>query len=211
MRRVLWPLLSAAVCHRGRVRAPPAANDDPPPPPTPTSPPAHAPEISFGLIGKVVDQNVWAMFGGQEYSYNNYAVRAHYWPRLFGLSIPGQEFEAAAAAGQPSALHQEGIFYTATVPVRTDLLWSDGTPLTAHDVAFTINTALEFELGFDWRDYYDPALLDHAEAVTADTRQVLLQAPARRRRLAVRRAAGPGGAGGVLVLQGGRGRRAAAR
>jgi len=166
LRRVLGFLLIAAAA---AAACTPSPRESATPAPSPTSPPAHAPEISFGLIGGVVDHNAWAMFAGEDYSYNSYAVRAGWWPRLYGLSVPGQQLEMAAAAGVPSAIHQEGIFYTATVPVRTALLWSDGKPLNARDVAFTINTAVEFELGFDWQDYYDAALLDHAEAVSADT------------------------------------------
>ena len=55
------------------------------------------------------------------------------------------------------------------MPLRTDLTWTDGSPFTADDVAFTVNTALSFRLGFDWHAYYDPDWLDHAEAVDAHT------------------------------------------
>jgi len=99
--------------------------------------PAHAPEIRFGLIGEVTYSNVWALFSGRDYSYNNYAVRAHYWPRLYGLSVPGQAFEPITAGGPPGPIRQEGAFYAATVPVRTDLRWTDGAAFAAEDVAFT--------------------------------------------------------------------------
>jgi ABC-type transport system substrate-binding protein len=36
-------------------------------------------------------------------------------------------------------------------------------------VAFTVNTALAFRLGFDWQAFYDPEWLDHAEATDAKT------------------------------------------
>ncbi len=74
-----------------------------------------------------------------------------------------------AASGMPSPFVQEGNFYTATVPLRSDLKWTDGTPFTADDVAFTVNTALSFQLGFDWHDFYNPDFIDHAEAVDAHT------------------------------------------
>jgi ABC-type transport system substrate-binding protein len=128
----------------------------------------HGAEIRFGLIGAVTEANVWALFDSQGYSYNNYAVRSSYWPRLYDLSIPGGEFEAVAASSNPSAIEQEGALFTGTVPVRSDLHWTDGRPLTAEDVAFTANTALAFRLDFDWGAYYDPAWLDHAEAVQPD-------------------------------------------
>ncbi len=49
------------------------------------------------------------------------------------------------------------------------LKWTDGTPFTANDVAFTVNTALAFQLGFDWHDFYNPDFIDHVEAVDALT------------------------------------------
>ena len=152
-------ILSAAC---GPARTPPQVST------TTITTPAHAPEIRFALIGETTDQNVWALFAGEDYSYNNYAVRAQYWPRLFEQSVPDRAFAPLTAAGSPTGVRQEGIFHTATVPLRTDLRWTDAAPFTAQDVAFTVNSALEFELGFDWQDSYDPEWLDHAEAVAPD-------------------------------------------
>jgi len=129
----------------------------------------HAPEIRFALVGNITDVNVWALFDARGYSYNNYALRNEYWPRLFRLSIPDHQFEPMAANAMPSSVQQEGNFYTATVPLRPDLKWTDGDPFTSDDAAFTVNTALSFQLGFDWRDFYNPDYLDHAQAVDAHT------------------------------------------
>lgn len=133
------------------------------------TPVPHAPEIRFALVGNVTDVNVWALFDAKGYSYNNYALRNEYWPRLYRLSIPDRQFEPMAANAMPSSVQQEGNFYTAIVPLRSDLKWTDGNPFTADDVAFTVNTALSFQLGFDWRDFYNPDYLDHAQAVDAHT------------------------------------------
>ncbi len=136
--------------------------------PGPTAIP-HAAEIRFALVGSVVGGNVWATFDSQGYSYNDYAIRSAYWPRLYQLTIPDGRFEALAAAATPSAVQPEGGLFAATVALRPDLKWSDGSPFTADDVAFTVNTALSFQLGFDWRAYYDPEWLDHAEALDVHT------------------------------------------
>jgi ABC-type transport system substrate-binding protein len=61
--------------------------------------------------------------------------------------------------------------------VRTDLHWSDGSAFTAQDVAFTVNAALQFELGFDWGDFYDHQTLDHAEALSTDSVKFYFKAP----------------------------------
>ncbi|MBI3739744.1 MAG: hypothetical protein HY258_11905, partial [Chloroflexi bacterium] len=131
------------------------------------NPVTHASEIRFALIGGVTDVNVWALFDSKGYSYNNYAVRNEYWPRLYHLSIPDRNFEPMAASDMPSAVYDDVDYSTATVPLRPDLKWTDGSPFTAQDVAFTVNTALAFRLGFDWHDYYNPDYLDHAEAIDA--------------------------------------------
>src|SRR5271157_5272760 len=136
--------------------------------PTATSIP-HASKIRFALIGNVTPVNVWAFFDAKGYSYNNYAMMSGYWPRLYQLSIPDRNFEPMAASGMPSPFQQEGNFSTATIPLRSDIKWTDGTPFTADDVAFTVNTGLSFQLGFDWHDFYNPDFIDHATAVDAHT------------------------------------------
>lgn len=70
-----------------------------------------------------------------------------------------------AALDQTTPFTHEGDYYTATVQLRSDLTWTDGGLFTAEDVAFTVNTALNFELGFDWKAYYDYDYLDHVEAL----------------------------------------------
>jgi ABC-type transport system substrate-binding protein len=140
------------------------------PSPTPTATPIpHAFGIRFALIGNITPVNVWTLFDANGYSYNNYALMSSYWPRLYQLSIPDRAFEAMAAGGMPSPVQPEAGFYTAAVPLRSDLKWTDGKPFTADDVAFTVNTVLSFQLGFDWHDFYNPDFIDHAEAVDSHT------------------------------------------
>ena len=130
---------------------------------------AHAPEIRFALIGEPLDVNVWELFDKSGATYSGYALRAEYWPRLYHLAPPNRIFEPLGANGMPSEVIQEGKFYVAAVNLRTDLKWTDDSPFTAEDVAFTANTALVFELGYDWSTYYSPEFLDHAEAVNSST------------------------------------------
>ncbi len=148
--------------------ASPVAGPAASPVPHPTaSPPSPLSEVRLALIGDVPENNVWALFSGQDYSYNAYAVRSGYWPRLYTLSIPERQFVPLAAEGMPEPIQPAGELFTATISLRPDLLWSDGRPFTAEDVAFSVNTALAFRLGFDWRDAYNPDFLERAEAVDA--------------------------------------------
>jgi peptide/nickel transport system substrate-binding protein len=161
-------LLLAAACNSPAPTLPTAQASAPTNITSPNAP-LHAAEIRFALIGNVTAANVWALFDSTGYSYNNYSVRSGYWPRLYHASIPEGQFEPQAAAGMPSPFEAEGELFTATVPLRTDLKWSDGTPFTANDVAFTVNTALDFQLGFDWSAHYNRDWIDHATAVDAHT------------------------------------------
>ncbi len=138
--------------------------------PSPTVVPVtHAPEIRFALIGEPRDVNVWELFDESGASYADYALRFEYWPRLYHLAPPDLKFETLAAHGMPSSVIQEGELYSATVTLLTDLKWTDGSPFTAEDVAFTVNTALAFELGFDWNAYYSPEYIDRVEVVDVST------------------------------------------
>lgn len=147
-------------------------NDQTPPVPGPSitgSPiPAqipHAAELRFALIGQPKDVNAWALFDEQGASYVNYAVMSDYWPRLYTLTPPGFNFAPRAASGLPSPVIPEGNLFTSTVALRNDLKWTDGSRFTAEDIAFTVNSVLGFELGFDWKAFYSPDYLLRAEAV----------------------------------------------
>lgn len=161
---MLWLILLLASC----------ADPEPVPAPTAFPPPVEtarppAPEIRFGLIGTPTDVNVWALFDEQGAGYANYALRADYWPRLYSLAPPDFIFQPRAASGQPAPVMSEGEFFTSTVTLRSDLKWTDGSPFTAEDVAFTINAALQFEPGFDWKAWYSTDYLARAEALDPTT------------------------------------------
>jgi peptide/nickel transport system substrate-binding protein len=139
---------------------------------------AHAAEIRFALIGQPKDVNVWQLFDASGASYADYALRSEYWPRLYHLAPPGLTFQALAADGMPSEVTQDGETYSATVKLRANLKWTDASPFTADDIAFTVNTALAFELGLDWNAYYPRDYLARVEAVDPSTvRFVFKQKP----------------------------------
>ncbi len=138
-------------------------------PPPSATPVLHAPEIRFALIGEPRDVNVWELFDESGASYADYALRSEYWPRLYHLAPPEFTFEAQAAEGMPSPVIPEGEFFSATVSLRKDLKWTDGTPFTADDVAFTVNNALAFELGFDWSAYYPLEYIERVDVVDTST------------------------------------------
>ena len=62
-------------------------------------------------------------------------------------------------------MEQEGEFWVSEVTLREGITWSDGTPFTANDVAFTFNTAIDLRLPGNWTSNVDPEFYDRVEAV----------------------------------------------
>jgi ABC-type transport system substrate-binding protein len=60
--------------------------------------------------------------------------------------------------------------------LRDGLVWSDGTPITAGDLAFTWQTAVDFDLVGPWEDYADADIVTAVEAVDDTTVRVTFNA-----------------------------------
>ncbi len=134
-------------------------------PATPTFLPQRGPLLRIAVLGEATTTNVWALFDESGANYWNYATQADYWPRLYHLAPPSLNLQSATAKGDPTPFVCDAAICTATVSLQPNLTWTDGSTLTAEDVAFTANTALAFRLGLNWRQAYNPAMLDHAEAL----------------------------------------------
>ena len=131
----------------------------------PTTSPLHTPEIRFALVGESERTNVWQLFDQSGATYANQALHSGTFPSLYQLAPQDASLQPLAAEGFLSEVTQDGDRYSAVVKLRPDLKWTDGSPFTAEDVAFTANTALTFEFDYDWGAYYPREVLDHAEAV----------------------------------------------
>lgn len=142
---------------------------------TPNSPTAtpllqRAPLLRIAIFGEATTTNVWALFDEAGADYWNYATQAGYWPSLYHLSPLSLDFEPAAAKGMPPSISCDGDICSApTVTLQPGLSWTDRSPLTANDVAFTVNTAIQFRLGLNWQQAYNPNLLYRAEALDETT------------------------------------------
>lgn len=143
--------------------------------PTSTSPPPSTPApqratlLRIAVLGETTTTNVWALFDQPGADYWNTATQAGYWPTLYNLAPPSSRPQPATALGELSPLICDAIECTAIVTLKPDLTWTDGSPFTAADVAFTVNTALQFRLGLNWQVVYNPDVLDHAEALDSIT------------------------------------------
>ncbi|MEX1247299.1 MAG: ABC transporter substrate-binding protein [Anaerolineales bacterium] len=121
-----------------------------------------------GIFSDITTMNYWSANGPDNTVWNSY-VQSPLYPSAYGLADKSLQFVPSVAASEPfppPALVQEGDFWVVEIPFRTDATWSDGTPLTAADWAFTANTALRFGLiAGGWSTWYDANFLDRIEAV----------------------------------------------
>ncbi|HBX70908.1 MAG TPA: hypothetical protein DEH25_16395, partial [Chloroflexi bacterium] len=71
----------------------------------------------------------------------------------------------ALALDLPPAGEQRQDFWVIPVKMIESVTWSDGEPLTAHDVVFTIETVFALQLGETWSDFYPAQSLAAVKAV----------------------------------------------
>lgn len=142
------------------------------PTPEPTQPPAEkaspfnrADAVRMAVLSDMSGMNSWYLNDNPGMSYWNYIVTEPYYPQLFKVSDQRWDWVPYLADGLPEPIVQEGDFYVGTVKLKSGLKWSDGSALTADDVAFTANTVLAFSLPGNWVTWYNPEVLDRAEAV----------------------------------------------
>jgi len=144
-------------------------------PPKPTK--ENPAEIRYAILAPTSSVNIWSLFDEKGASYENYAVQGEYYPRLYRLLPPNNDLTPLLADGFPSPITQEGGFFTSTLSLRPNLKWDNGSPLTAEDIAFTINTALRFELGLNWADFYNKEKLNHVKALDEQTLKYYFSSP----------------------------------
>ena len=118
----------------------------------------------IGLLEDVTTTNIWAVFGRIPTSSNFYVFPNQY-PSLYRLSDFHLSWVPLVATGKPTDLVQEGSLWTREVELKKGVQWSDGVQVTAHDVAFTVNTALELGMSGTWAALIDPNFVERAEAL----------------------------------------------
>lgn len=105
------------------------------------------PVFTVGLTGPLGTGNWWAGVGPAA-SPQTTVVLGTTKSSLYALSRPGFALvPALAATPQPVTASQHGASWVVTQRVREDAIWSDGEPVTAHDLAFYFDVVREFDLG----------------------------------------------------------------
>ena len=122
----------------------------------------------IGMPEDITSINIWDILGPKSTAFNFRTLLNRY-PFLYGLSDQRLDWVPSLAKGFPTAFVKEGELWTTTVEMKRGAEWSDGTAITADDVVFTIQTALEFELPGNWASIVDPKVIDHAEALDGTT------------------------------------------
>lgn len=116
-----------------------------------------------GVFEDVTSTNFWVANGPDNTVWNSYMLPPRVY--LYALSDVNFSFYPVLATEMPGAFVQDGDFWYADIPMRDDVTWNDGEPLTAEDVAFTANTTLRFGLiSGNWQQWYDGNFIDHVEA-----------------------------------------------
>ena len=139
----------------------------PTPTPGPTAtpnPPVPQKVWRIGLLEDISSTNIWDILGPSGTASNLYVFKNRY-PSLYTLSELHSNWVPSLAKGKSGDLGQEGDLWSRQVELKEGVQWSDGVEITAHDVAFTVNTALELGLPGDWATLVDPAFVQGAEVV----------------------------------------------
>lgn len=98
----------------------------------------------------------------------DFAVQAYLWPNIYELD-PMTGFEVPSLTSWE--ISEDGLVYTFTI--REDVVWSDGTPITAQDVAFTYG-AIQSDLVTTRRSL---TRFDGIQVIDDKTFQVVLSEP----------------------------------
>ncbi|MBU1661323.1 MAG: hypothetical protein KKD28_07605, partial [Chloroflexi bacterium] len=119
----------------------------------------------IGILEEPVSLNYWNYLGAGSSVWTRYVVlddTAH----LFDLSDKRFQFIPSLAKDIPTPVENSDGSWSVTVEMVDEAIWSDGEPITAHDVVFTHNVCKDLILTWNWPTYCSPGGADVvAEAI----------------------------------------------
>ena len=115
---------------------------------------------TLGIFEDVTTTNQWAFNEATEGTVWNGYFLSPTTAGMYTISYPGIEFVPDLADGELQPATQDGDSWVGEITLRSGLLWSDGEPFTAEDVAFTWQTVVDTELQAGWLDYTDGPTAD---------------------------------------------------
>ena len=123
--------------------------------------------LIYGILDEPKALNVWVDYGPHAITWSKY-VFSHKYRSLYRFAHVTLDFVPDLAAKLPKISH-EGTYVVYDIELRKGLRWSDGTPITAQDVAFTLNSAVELiknhGLGGNWHVMVNPDFFEKAVVV----------------------------------------------
>ncbi len=122
----------------------------------------------IGIFEDPLTTNYWNYLGPGSSVWTQYIVAGNA-GLLYTLSDQRFDFVPSIAAGLPPEPVQEGDNYSITVEMRDDAVWSDGTPITAHDVEFTQDTCRDLQLTSNWPTQCQQGVMVDVEAIDDHT------------------------------------------
>jgi len=141
--------------------------------PTPTGrpradarPPVSAPEpfvYRIGVLSGISTDNFWAFYGEQPSVWNSYILGPTK-PALFTVDSSNGVLRPELSQSDVSPTW-DATGWRVRVDLADDFRWSDGTPITAHDLVFTFNTVRALGLGGSWAESFPAAV----ESIHADS------------------------------------------
>ena len=125
-----------------------------------TSPPF---EYRIGLLAGVSTQNFWVYYGVEPTAWNAYVLGPTK-PALFALdSSAALVPELSSLTAPEPTLNTER--WGVQINLRDSLRWSDGTPITAHDIVFTFESVRKLNLGGGWSEGF-PEVIESVLAIS---------------------------------------------
>ena len=104
----------------------------------------------LAIFSDPTTDNPWAYLDTEADVWNQYVLSTGI-PSLYGSSFPSYTLVPGLAADvTPPTGTASGDNWVIDVNLRNDQVWSDGSPITAHDVSFTFNSVKNLQMGGNW-------------------------------------------------------------
>lgn len=124
----------------------------------PPDPAVDGPVFRVGLTTGLTSVNWWHVFDGAATPENQALVR-NTKTALFSVTKPGFALVPAIADGAPVQARQQGDIWVVDQPIRDDVVWSDGEPVTADDLVFYFETVRELGLGGEHAAHFPASIV----------------------------------------------------
>lgn len=138
---------------------------------------ATASTLRYAILVEPKALNVWVDYGPHANTWSRYVFSSKY-RSLYRFSHITFDFVPDLAADLPK-VSREGSYLVYTVKLRKGLKWSDGSPITSEDVAFTLNSAVNLVkkagLSGNWVSMTDPHFLEKVKVVDEYTVKIYLK------------------------------------